>query len=285
MPSSTTPPLAPLTGQSIVDARNAEFWDELCGTSLARHLGIEDHSEASLRKFDEWYFNFYPYLARHIPFERIKGRRVLEVGLGYGTVAQRLAESGADYFGLDIADGPVAMTNHRLRRQGLAGEASRGSILAAPFEGASFDLIVAIGCYHHTGDLRRAFNESYRLLRRGGELVAMVYNVYSYRRWLNVFVPTFRYLLWDYFRACKLPSVSSAERGAYDSDITGDAAPYTDFVSRHHLRRICGNFSEVEVRLENIDQEKPFRNRPRIELLNTAWPSICGLDIYLRARK
>ena len=276
---------ASASDQPGIDVRNAEFWNELCGTSLARQLGITDDSLESLRKFDQWYFDFYPYLTRHIRFEMLNGRRVLEVGLGYGSVAQRLAESGADYAGLDIAAGPVAMTNHRLRLNGLRGEARRGSILDAPFADASFDAIVAIGCYHHTGNLERAFGESHRLLRPGGSLIAMVYNAYSYRRWSTAFGPTLRYFMWDFLGAAGRPRTSQVERAAYDANVEGGAAPHTDFVSRHHLRRLCRNFSEFHAKLENIDQERPFReSAPESELLRTAWPSICGLDIYLRAR-
>ena len=81
--------------QDEVSERNADFWDELCGTQLARQLGITDNSPASLQRFDAWYFDFYPYLAQHIPFHDMHGRDVLEVGLGYGTVSQRIAEAGA----------------------------------------------------------------------------------------------------------------------------------------------------------------------------------------------
>ncbi len=93
-------------GQLDIDERNVEFWDTLCGASAARQLGITDHSEGSIRRSDEWSFGFYLYLFRHIPFDAMSRRRVLEVD---GTVAQRVAESGVDYTGLDIADGPVAM--------------------------------------------------------------------------------------------------------------------------------------------------------------------------------
>jgi 2-polyprenyl-3-methyl-5-hydroxy-6-metoxy-1,4-benzoquinol methylase len=58
---------------------------------------------------------------------------VLEVGLGYGTVSQRIAESGARYRGLDIAGGPISMVNDRLRQANLPDFAQQGSILAAPF--------------------------------------------------------------------------------------------------------------------------------------------------------
>ena len=126
-----------------VSRKNSEFWNELCGTSLAKSLGIMDASKDSLKKFDDWYFDFYPYLSSHIPFHEIAGRDVLEIGLGYGTVSQRLAEAGARYTGLDIAEGPVAMANHRLSQAGLPGKALQGSILSPTFSAESFDLIVA----------------------------------------------------------------------------------------------------------------------------------------------
>ena len=114
---------------------------------------------ASLKRFDDWYFAFYPYLFIHVPFDEFKGADVLEAGLGYGTVSQRIAEAGARYFGLDIAPGPVWMANHRLQQAGLPGQARQGSILATDFADQTFDFIVAIGCLHHTGDLPRAILE------------------------------------------------------------------------------------------------------------------------------
>lgn len=144
--------------QAEITSKNSDFWNELCGTTLARYLGITDSSKESLAKFDNWYFDFYPYLFDHIPFDSLKGKDVLEVGLGYGTVSQRLAESGANYIGLDVAAGPVDMVNHRLDQKGLSGEARQGSILEPPFATDSFDAIVAIGCLHHTGNLKLAID-------------------------------------------------------------------------------------------------------------------------------
>src|SRR5260370_40242467 len=89
-----------------IAAANASFWNELCGTNAARSLGITDASPAALARFDQWYFELYPYLERHIPFAALAGQRVLEVGLGYGTVSQRLAAAGALCHGLDTASGP-----------------------------------------------------------------------------------------------------------------------------------------------------------------------------------
>ena len=49
--------------QAETDIRNAEFWDELCGTTFARSVGVTDASPQSLARFDAAYMEFYPYLA------------------------------------------------------------------------------------------------------------------------------------------------------------------------------------------------------------------------------
>lgn len=267
-----------------VSEENAEFWDELCGSILARDLGITDHSSSSLRKYDEGYFEFYPYLSSYIPFPKMKGKVVLEVGLGFGSVAQRVAEAGAIYEGLDISRGPVAMVNHRFRTFGVTGHAMRGNILDAPFKDSSFDYVIAIGSYHHTGDLQRAVDESFRLLKSGGTLVMMVYSAYSYRRWLTALPSAIRYLVWRQFRWGENPTSTMRQRVAYDSNTEGKGAPHTDFVSRGHLRDICRRFASFESALENAAQEGPLKFFRRSTLLSV-WPKCLGTDIYVRAIK
>ena len=96
--------------QASTDVENIAFWNELCGTTLAKSLGIADDSPESLKKFDDWYLDFYRYLFDYIAFDQVSGRNVLEIGLGYGTLAQLLMERKANYHGLDIADGPVEIS-------------------------------------------------------------------------------------------------------------------------------------------------------------------------------
>ncbi len=154
-------------GQAEIDKANMAFWDELCGSALARRIGVTDSSPESLKRFDDWYMSYYPYLERHIPFETMSGARVLEIGLGYGTVAQRLMEHGADYNGLDIAANPVVMAQHRLRLLGKQGTVKQGSVLECP-SATRFDWAITIGCLHHTGDMARAIAEVNRVLKPGG---------------------------------------------------------------------------------------------------------------------
>ena len=173
-----TPPM-----HETVSQRNMVFWDELCGTGLAKSIGVTDSSPESLKKFDDWYLAYYPYLFDHIPFESMRGRHVLEVGLGYGTVSQRLAEAGARYEGLDIARNPVAMVNHRLRQAGLPGvKHGRGRFSPHRFPTRPSTSSLRSVCLHHAGDMQKAIEECRRVLRTGGAFAFMVYYAYSYRR-------------------------------------------------------------------------------------------------------
>ena len=274
-------------GQGVIDAVNMSFWNELCGSNAAKVLGVTDASPQSLKRFDDWFLGFYPYLFLHIPFDELRGKDVLEIGLGYGTVAQRLAESGAHYTGLDIASGPVAMAKHRLQPIAPYSEIKQGSVLTAPFASNSFDFIVTIGCLHHTGNMAHAIAECHRILRPGGKLIAMVYYAYSYRRWVQARNETFRYWLRERlgYRGVVSP-LSEREKWDYDHNSEGNAAPHTDFVSIVSLRDMCAKFAAIDCRRENISVEPPFEKWPsRRELLKSLWPRFFGLEIYFTAVK
>lgn len=272
--------------QGEIDARNQKFWDELCGTQLAKQLGVSDSSPASLAKFDKWYMDFYPYLNRHVPFAELKGNKVLEVGLGYGTMSQKLAESGADYHGLDIAAGPVSMVNHRLAQSGLPGKALQGSMLECPFGDSKFDWVVAIGCFHHTGNLHRALDEAWRVLKPGGRAMVMVYYAYSYRRWVYQWRTTWQHLLHDKHGIAKPASAASErERAHYDASTKdGVGAPETAFTSATEMQRMTAKWAKCIVNRENIGQEWLFRAVPR-SLANRFAGPVVGLDIYCALQK
>ena len=269
-----------------ISKQNEKFWNERCGSHLAKTLGITDSSKKKKKKFDDWYFDFYPYLFKHIPFDQFKNKNVLEIGLGYGTVSQRLAEAGVIYTGLDIAAGPVSMVNHRLAQGGLPGRATQGSILDPEFLPETFDSIVAIGCLHHTGNLKLAIDQCWKLLRPGGALIFMVYYAYSYRRFRMAPATTIRNMGKELlgYRGI-VGSSADRERVAYDADSSGDGAPHTDWISARSLRSLCAGFSNFSANMENIDQEPPFKAIPRTELLKTSWPRLMGLDLYATATK
>ncbi|MBI5816650.1 MAG: class I SAM-dependent methyltransferase [Nitrospinae bacterium] len=273
-------------GQEGTDKANRDFWNELCGSNAARALGIKDHSPESLKRFDDYYLGFYPYLPQIIRPNELKGRKVLEVGLGYGTVGQKIAERGARYTGMDIAEGPVRMMRGRLRVQGMNGRAIQGSMLDAPFASASMDAVVSIGCFHHTGNLRKCLEETRRILKPGGVAVIMVYNQFSLRQWINWPGGNLRALARDFGVGRGPETASEDQKKAYDAGGGGEAAPETVFSSISQLNKMLSGFSRVTFRKENCD-DLYLRGRlvaPRHRLLPTLG-RLMGLDIYIRAVK
>jgi SAM-dependent methyltransferase len=274
--------------QHAVDARNAAFWDELCGTSLAKSIGVADQTSESLRRFDTAYLDLYPYLPDQLRAPREPGEPLLEIGLGYGTVSQRLAEAGFGYHGLDIAAGPVEMVRHRLRMLDVADPDRRvvqGSALEIPYPDGTFGHVVSVGCLHHTGDLPKAVSEVHRVLEPGGTALVMLYNRHSLRQLV---------LRWQERAARGRGSDDIAEdrlRAAYDANSGGEAAPATVFVTARQVREeLFAPFVQVRIERHNFDPTPllTFGGRALVLSRRLALPTVArvlGLDLYIHARK
>lgn len=259
--------------QVAIDSQNASFWSELCGSGLARSLGITGDEPDALERFDSAYFGFYPYLKGYVERYDLSGRDVLEIGLGYGSLGQYLAERGAVYHGLDIAPTPVEMMRHRLRLQGIDAveRVRQGSALDVPWPAETFDYVYSIGCLHHTGNLGRSILEVHRVLKAGGAAVVMLYNRHSARRLL----------------AEARARSAAAIRRSYDQNAEGEPAPHTDFTSRTQARGLFAPFSSISIDGRNFD-DLHLRGRrlvSRQRLLHTPLPRLLGLDLYIVARK
>lgn len=270
---------------SEINKANSEFWNELCGTTLAKSLNINDWSLESLVKFDNAYFDIYPYLLDHVPVKDFANKKVLEIGLGYGTLGQKIAENAGEYSGLDIAAQPVAMMNHRIRLQDFSGKAVQGNMLECPFESNYFDFVVSIGCFHHTGNVQRCIDEAYRVLKPGGTAIIMVYNSFSFRQWQRWPKETWRYLLSEWRLTNPQKNVTSDQIKAYDAGVDGEPAPETVFLSIKKLRQMLSSYQQVKLVKENFDDLIIFNQFiPRRRLLSNLG-KIAGLDIYISAQK
>ena len=262
------------------DESNNAFWSELCGSHLAKVLGIEDDSAESLKKFDDWYLDFYPYLERHLPQGDLTGKSVLEIGLGYGTVSSLLMRRGADYTGLDVAEGPVLMNVHRAKLLNKDARSVQGSACEMEFGSASFDHVVSIGCLHHTGDLPKAISEVERVLKPAGSAHIMVYNALSYRQWLDKPMESLRRC----FSGRVNPDLTSIGDARYDANEEGDLAPETVYVKKAELKHMFKQCRSVTIRAENIGADGPFERMDRNRAIRWFGSSL-GLDLYVVAQK
>ena len=254
---------------------NKEFWNELCGTGLAKSLGIEDHSLSSIERFDNAYLDLYPYLLKYIEPKKMAGKNVLEIGLGYGTLSRCLLKKGASYLGMDVAENPPTMLKHSFNLLNIPGDTVQGDFLNNNFDDNSFDYVISIGCFHHTGNIARCIDETYRILKPGGIAILMIYNQFSLRQWIRWPFATLRALLVGNSQS------NTEQRNAYDARADGSAAPVTEFTSIREAKKLLRNFQNVRLVKENCDDFKIYKKRKvaRKDLLGIVGP-FAGLDIY-----
>ncbi len=269
--------------QSDIDSQNKDFWDELCGSGLAQSIGIDNNSPENIEKFDSAYMDLYPYLYKYLPNPTNPQERLLEIGLGYGTVGEILIQRGFEYHGLDIAEGPVGLMTERMKRNGFSGESiQRGSALEVAYPENFFQKVVSIGCLHHTGDLKKCIAEVHRILAPEGEALIMLYNRLSYRQLVQA--PA------NWFKAMKSEGWSEYRRrirSMYDTNAQGEAAPHTDYTTAPGAHWLFRSFSSIDVEIQNFDHLSLFSGkfqRTRPQLLNNI-ARILGLDLYIRVKK
>lgn len=133
-------------------------------------------------------YRLEPCIVRFADFERHRGERVLEIGVGMGADHRRFAEAGADLAGIDLTDRAVQHVRRQFELAGLRSDLRTGSAEALDFASESFDLVYAWGVLHHTPDTLGAVREIHRVLRPGGEAKVMVYHKHSmvgYMLWLR----------------------------------------------------------------------------------------------------
>ena len=119
-----------------------------------------------------------------IPYEQLRGKDVLEIGVGQGTHAQLIAPAAKSFTGIDLTEFAANMTTRRVKAFGIAATIRQMDAEEMDFPDASFDYIWSWGVIHHSADTRRVLREMHRVLRPNGRCAVMVYH----RSWWNYFV-------------------------------------------------------------------------------------------------
>ena len=105
-----------------------------------------------------------------------RGKRVLEIGTGVGTDARRIVSRGGIYTGVNVDQGSTLATAVALSSFGLPGATQQADATRLPFKAGSFDIVYTFGVLHHIPEVERAVAHVRRVLKPGGQLIAMLYN-------------------------------------------------------------------------------------------------------------
>ncbi|HKW94455.1 MAG TPA: methyltransferase domain-containing protein [Methylomirabilota bacterium] len=105
--------------------------------------------------------------------EDVRGRVVLDAGVGAGRYAEVMARWGAEVVGVDLTRAVDAAAQNLRGRPGV--HLVQADIFALPFRDETFDVAYAIGVLHHTPDTAGAFRKVAALVKKGGALAIYVY--------------------------------------------------------------------------------------------------------------
>ena len=126
-----------------------------------------------------------------IPYEKIKGKNVLEIGCGSGAHSRLIVEAGANLTAIDLTEKAIELTRKRLGLYGCEAVVKQMDAEHMDFPDNTFDFIWSWGVIHHSSNTEKIISEIYRVLKPTGEVRVMVYNWNS----LNCFVSLCRGLL------------------------------------------------------------------------------------------
>ena len=136
LPSASLPE-APLT------ARVRAYWND-----HIHDLAITSHPVGSpgfFQDLDEYHFDKLHHLVQLVPFDGLRGKRVLDVGCGTGVDLVRFAQGGAAVIGVDLADSAIALARQNFAQRRLAAKLVVGDGERLPLAEASVDYVFAHG--------------------------------------------------------------------------------------------------------------------------------------------
>jgi SAM-dependent methyltransferase len=125
---------------------------------------------------------------RLIPFDRLAGRRVLEIGCGMGLHTELLTRAGADVNAVDLSETSIEFTRKRLELKGLKADVRQCDAEHLPFGNDTFDFVWSWGVIHHSVRTGRIVREIARILKPGGEARVMVYNRDGAPAWMTLWL-------------------------------------------------------------------------------------------------
>ena len=122
-------------------------------------------------------YGLQDYMLDSIPFGSYSGKRVLEIGSGGGIDSAEFGRNGADVVCLDFTRKGSKSTKETLSEARVSSwNVVRAAAQSLPFRDGVFDCVYSFGVLHHIQAVGQVMREILRGLRRGGDLVLMLYN-------------------------------------------------------------------------------------------------------------
>jgi ubiquinone/menaquinone biosynthesis C-methylase UbiE len=231
------------SGQATLIERVRAYWNtHIHDLEITRHpVG----TPGFFQDLDQYHFEKLHHLLRLVPFDGMRGKKVLEIGCGAGTDLVRFARGGAEVYGVDVAESAIELAGKNFAIEGLAADLRVASGEQLPFPDDTFDLVYVHGVIQYTADDRAMAAEARRVVKPGGLVIVQVYNRIS---WLNAL--------------SKLMKVG----------LEHEDAPVLKKYSWGEFERLLGGFKDVEI----VPERFPVKSR-----LHGGWKGLAFNTVFV----
>lgn len=275
------------------------FWDEKPMTYGDEHgLATYQRKETTLstkeffEKLDQKFYLWNkPLHLSGAPFSKIfdyakyKGKNVLEIGCGLGTMIIQWAKSGSIVSAVDLTNEAIEQTEKRFALFGLKGNFIKADGRALPFGDEMFDYVYSWGVLHHSSDLKKSISEIKRVLKKQGEAGLMLYNRDSFfHHFLTELREGWLHLESDFLSPLELAS-------RYGDDYHKEGNPHTWPIKLDEINYLFEGFDNIQLKILGTDLDYVFwRMFPFVfflapKFVRKAYARRFGWSLWITAKK
>jgi SAM-dependent methyltransferase len=166
-----------------MDARSNEAarhtWENKAVGS-ERALGARSGSPAYFDAIRSYRYGYEtPWIPRMFDFPSLRGKRVLEVGVGNGVDGVEMVKYGAVYSGVDITENHLRLAALNFEQHGLRAIFYKGDITQIDV-GGPYDIIYSFGVLHHIAHEEDVLRRLRNMICPDGRLMIAVYGRFSF---------------------------------------------------------------------------------------------------------
>lgn len=182
----------------------------------------------------------HEYILKIIEGLSLKNKKVLEIGCGVGEDLVQIAKRGAICYGIDLTENAVQLTMKNCEFNNVQAYIEVCDSSKLPYDDSYFDIVYSMGVLHHSPDIETKIAEIYRILKKGGMAIIMLYNKNFFTYQINLLL--IRHLLGMKFLSQPFEKTKN--------DLEYKSCPYTMLYSKKDCRKIFSKFSKIDFQVE-----------------------------------
>lgn len=180
----------------MIGTKIEKYWDKRpCNL---RHSKKKLYSKSFFKEIQKKRYFVESHIYKFANFKKYKNKNVLEIGCGIGTDACEFIKNNSKYYGVDCSKKSLEIAKKRINVLNL--EKYNPIFFHLNAENLSqiqklnikFDLIYSFGVIHHSTNMKKCFDEIYKLANKKTEIKIMLYAKNSYKNFLVDITP-YRY--------------------------------------------------------------------------------------------